>query len=151
LSALPVDRVLCTAHEGKGEDEITKRTVFGPAIAGKAANDKVAQWFGCTLHHESYTQKTGPDAAVSGVRAYFARHPDSELGNVFWPAKLDAPPRVKAAIMRRWPGNYVPLTIDEKGESMSDVSDLLRMLDANSMVEVEARVPVVNTTRKGKR
>lgn len=52
---IPVDRVLWTALEGKGEEEGTRIPIYGPAIAGKKATGKAAQWFGNCLHIEVLT------------------------------------------------------------------------------------------------
>ena len=129
LAALPIDRVLCTAHEGKGEDMMTKRMVFGPALVGKASNDKVSGWFGTTLHHESYMFESKEAGRAPGVRAFYQRHPDPEVGNIFWPAKLDCTPQDAAKVAKKWPGGYIPLLNDVQGECVSGVHSLLGMLD----------------------
>jgi AAA domain len=130
LAALPVDRVLCTAHEGKGTDDaVTRKSMFGPMIVGKASNDKVSGWFGTTLHHESYMFADKERGAKPGVRAFFERHPDPEMANVFWPAKLDCTPHVAAKVLGRWPQGYIPLVNDTEGRCVSGVHSLLEMMD----------------------
>lgn len=127
LSSLPIDRVLITAHEGKGISEVTgiKKTVVGPVIVGTAMVDKISSWMGTTLHYESYlTDKGRP-----GLCAYYQRHPDPEVGNLFWPAKLDCPLEKMAEVMERWDKGYIPLLIDKKGNCVSGIHSLLEMMD----------------------
>jgi hypothetical protein len=140
LTALPVGRVLVTAHEGKGVDNKTKRLVFGPAIIGKALTDLVCGWFGITMHHESYMYakqvKTGEGKNTQvvsvpkrGARAYFESHPDSDAPNIFWPAKLECTPRMHSRIEKVWPEGFVPLLKNEEGEYVSGIHTLLAMID----------------------
>ncbi len=136
LKALPCPWAYVTTHESKGEDT-QKRTVFGPSILGKAATDKVASWFCCTLHHESYmvnsevkTAKGNINVTRPGIRAYFIRHPDPETPNIYWPAKLDLEPKTNARVMNKWPHGYIPMTLDGKGEYVSGVHSLLKEIDA---------------------
>jgi hypothetical protein len=103
---------------------------------GKALNSIVGGWFGCTLHHESYMfsveREIGGRKHVimePGVRAFYRRHSDPEVTNVFWPAKLDCTPQVMAKVMKKWPGGYVPILNDTDGECVSGVHSLLELLD----------------------
>lgn len=131
LASLPIDRVLVTAHEGKGVSEMTgmKKTIVGPVIVGTAAVDKISGWFGTTLHFESYMYEDKKRGRIPGVCAYYQRHPDPEVGNIFWPAKLDCPLDVMARVIKRWPQGFIPLQINEKGECVSGIHTLLRMID----------------------
>ncbi len=138
LAALPIDRVFITAHEGKGQDT-QKRLIFGPAIIGTAANDKVSGWFGTTLHHESYMMEQsggrskvidGQATKVPGVRAFFERHPDPDVPGIFWPAKLDCAAEQMAGVWKKYPGGYVPLQLDVKtGKCVSGIRQLLTLMD----------------------
>jgi len=129
FSALPCRWVVFTGHEGKGRDT-SGRMTMGPAVIGQAATDKVAQWFEMTLHHDSY-QYTDPKtkAAKFGVRAYFERHPDADITNIFWPAKMSVEPMVKAQVYRLWSSGYVPLLLRENGEYESGVHTLLHVIE----------------------
>lgn len=49
-SVLPVERVIWTALEGRGEEEGTKAPTFGPSIVGKKSTGKAGQWFGNMVH-----------------------------------------------------------------------------------------------------
>lgn len=141
LKPLPCDRIIVTSHEGKGEDD-NKRPIFGPAIVGKASTDKVPQWFETTLHFESYQQTVkrkdnkGAEHQVNtiGVRAYFDRHQDNELKTIFWPAKISAPPTIKAKILEQYPLNYFPLKIDKNGLYTEGLHTFLRLMDESAAI-----------------
>jgi hypothetical protein len=49
-SHLRVNKVLWTAHEGGGQDEMTKKVINGPDIIGKAMTGQCGAWFGAMLH-----------------------------------------------------------------------------------------------------
>lgn len=93
FSSLPVDRVLYTSLEGKGEDKLTKGLQYGPAVAGQAITAAIPQYVGDCLHFEDYEADLGLDPLNAKqkltevkVRAWFQSHPDSQTG-VMWPAK----------------------------------------------------------------
>lgn len=93
FSALPVERVLYTALEGKGEDRLTKVLQYGPEVAGSALTASIPAYVGDCLHFEDYTKEVGVDPqnpsqklVEPGVRAWFQAHPDSQT-KVMWPAK----------------------------------------------------------------
>lgn len=138
LKALPVPRVIVTGHEGKGEDQVQKKTIFGPEIAGRAKTDKVSGWFANTLHFESYSyteQTKGQGGKVStvkrtGTRAYFRTHPDTELNTVYWPAKLSLTPRQMAALNKKFPEGFFPLLINEDGVYEWGMYQFLELLDS---------------------
>jgi hypothetical protein len=127
LASLPIDRVLVTSHEGKGVSEMTglKKTIVGPVIVGTAAVDKISSWFGTTLHLESFVTEKGR----TGMCAYYQRHPDAEMGNLFWPAKLDCPLEKMAEVLEKWKHGFIPLEIDKKGKCTSGIHSLLELLD----------------------
>jgi hypothetical protein len=99
---LPVQYVMWTALESKGEDDQRVAT-YGPSIAGKKAIAKCIAWFGDCLHHDSVTvekkdakgnvekdSETGAKILVDKIRVYFTRHPDPQTGIVY-PAKVRVP------------------------------------------------------------
>lgn len=99
LSGLPLERVLYTALEGKGEDRLTKTTTYGPAVAGQAITSVIPTYVGDCLHFDDYLADAGVVKVddkdmklVSGeVRVWFTQHPDP-ITKIMWPAK----PRVVA-------------------------------------------------------
>lgn len=130
LKALPCPWVVVTAHEGKGEDLVTKKTIFGPAIVGKAGTDKVCGWFENSIHTESYKYTKKNDTTKhEGVRGCYVRHADLEVPNVYWPAKLGITPKAMAAVIKRYPKFFVPFTINDAGVYTSGVHTLIQLID----------------------
>ena len=93
FSSLPVERVLYTSLEGKGEDKLTKGLQYGPAVAGSAITAAIPQYVGDCLHFEDYTEESAVDPAnpkqklvETKIRCWFQSHPDTQTG-VMWPAK----------------------------------------------------------------
>lgn len=120
FATLPVSRVVWTAHEAKGTDDITgiKDSVLGPATIGKAAVARTAMKFGDTFHlvpvQTAAAAAPGKVAEViTSYRAYYERHPDQDLTRMFWPAKLSLPLDRVEELRKTFPGGYVPLGISE--------------------------------------
>lgn len=118
FATLPVARVVWTAHEAKGNDDISgiKDSVLGPATIGKAAVDKTAQKFGDTFHlvqvQEQVPAVAGkPATTQASYRAYYEKHPDSVLTRMNWPAKLSLPLSRVLELRGRFPGGFVPLKL----------------------------------------
>lgn len=137
FAGLSVHRLVITAHEGKGEDEKTKRLIFGPEVIGKAKTDKVPGWFENTFHFNTYsyytqeTSKAGVEKTKrTGIRAHFTRHPDSEVSTIFWPAKLSLTPRQLVAVNKKYPDGFFPLRLDEEGVYTSGMYQFLELLDS---------------------
>lgn len=103
FTGLPVDRTCFTSLEGKGEDKISKQTVYGPATAGGAITASVPQYVGDCLHFEDFYVEAGKDPENDKqtlkelrIRAWFQQHPDTATG-VMWPAKCRlVPSKVQA-------------------------------------------------------
>lgn len=103
FSGLPVERILYTSLEGKGEDKISKETQYGPLVAGSAITASIPQYVGDCLHFEDYSEEVGVDPANPTqklkelrVRVWFTQHPDTKTG-VMWPAKARlVPSKVQA-------------------------------------------------------
>jgi len=111
FSGLPMERVLYTALEGKGEDKLSKITQYGPATAGGAQTAAIPQYVGDCLHFEDFIKDLGPDPlnpkqklVEPGVRAWFVQHPDPATG-IMWPAKARLVPS-QAAKFRELMGKY---------------------------------------------
>jgi len=110
--ALPVERVLFTAHEGKGSDDITNQMVYGPATVGKAITDRLPSEVGDLLHFYAIpsVQAGGPAKGRLEVRCYMDKHPDSQT-QVLWPAKTRLQPEQLGEFATRWPDRSFPLTL----------------------------------------
>src|ERR1017187_9713177 len=98
----PVEKVIWTALESKGEDEVTKSPIMGPAIVGKKSTGKAGAWFGNMLHFD--TSMTGGTAEAdpkiksesamvpitTEFRMYLRPHAEA-LSRIMFPAKSRAP------------------------------------------------------------
>jgi hypothetical protein len=106
---LAVERVIWTAHEAKGDDDVTgvKNSVFGPATIGKATVGKTAMKFGDTFHLAKIMEPKKPLSR----RAYYEDHPDENFPKMPWPAKLSLPLSEVGKMRVRFPGGYVPLEL----------------------------------------
>lgn len=122
FGALPVERVIFSAHEAKGEEEDTRRAIRGPALTGKAATDRVLKYVGDCLHFEVYSEdKETKDSdgrvirfAQTKVRVFYQNHPDPGWVGTGIPVFYKCKPRVIPAMIpelhKRWPGGYFPVT-----------------------------------------
>lgn len=117
---LPVERVIFSAHEAKGEDTDTKEPIRGPGLAGKAATDSVARKVGSMIHFEQYsTEKQVPMQGgeklmviENKVRAFFVSHPDTKFPSIKYKCKPRLTPELIPDLMKRFPGGYFEPTID---------------------------------------
>lgn len=139
FSQLPVEAVLWTMGEGKGEDDVTREAVYGPETVGKAlrTTGKLPKKFGDCLHCEVYNviarDKEGKDAIDPGTgkpllnkrwRIYFQDHPDPVTG-INYPAKPRVPPEMWPRLIEAWPGGFLRPTIRD-GEMLDGLDQFLR-------------------------
>jgi hypothetical protein len=116
--SMPVARVVWTAHEAKGRDDITgiENSVLGPATVGKATVDRTVQKFAHAFHLTSETSFTGDKNAPTitrAFRAWFVKHPDVVLTRMSWPTKISLDLEQSAELLRKFPGGFIPLTRTE--------------------------------------
>jgi hypothetical protein len=106
-----IDRVVWTAHTGKGKDDLTgiEGSVLGPKIVGQASIDETPQKFGHTLHFEVDTSFKQDGSVVREFRAWFVRHPDKALKSLEWPAKISLEVPQAKALLAKYPKGYIPL------------------------------------------
>lgn len=134
LAGLPVDRLMLTAHEVVGEEDITRSAVAGAALAGKGGSGKFPSWVGDFLHTDLYLT---PSAAVAGQpvvmqtvrRTFFQPHPDEKLGNVVYNCKSRCPIEKIPQLMARWPKGHLTPTVDKSGQMVDSISDYLKLAD----------------------
>lgn len=113
FASLPVERVLYTSLEGKGEEKVTKGLQYGPSVAGSALTASIPQYVGDCLHFEDFMEDKGIDPnnpkqklTETGVRVWFTSHPDTQTG-VMWPAKSRlVPSKVEEFRKRIGPNGY---------------------------------------------
>lgn len=132
LSVLPVDRVLFTAHEARGEEQDTRTPIFGPALVGKAATAKVPSWVDDCLHTDLYpavktVQIGGKTVQVELVewRMYFTPH-STERTRIAIPAKPRLP---LTRLLERWPTGFLSPRLDERGEMHDGLDEFLAFED----------------------
>lgn len=115
---LPVERVLWTALEGKGEEEGTRIPIFGPAIAGKKSIGKAPQWFGNSIHLEMLVTEGKEDAnkqiqVTAKPVMYLKPHAD-KISKLVFPAKTRAPKEFAAQL----PEFYDPPSLKKLYETL---------------------------------
>jgi hypothetical protein len=106
-----VSRVVWTAHEARGKDDLTgmENAVLGPATVGKAAVDRTPQKFGHTFHLTVDTKFTADKKVQREFRAWFVQHPDEVLTKMNWPAKVSLSSVQSGALLGKFPGGFIPL------------------------------------------
>lgn len=133
FSSLPVEVVMFTAMEKKGEEEDSsgRSTIYGPDMPGKKLTPKIGGLVGDLLHFDQEFIPTevlekNPDGTplldkdkkqvkstvlLPRTKAYFVKHPDPKTGITF-PAK----PRVDSSkwpqLLAKWPGGYFVPTLE---------------------------------------
>lgn len=124
MSSLAVPLVIFSAHESKGEDEITKTPIYGPALLGKAATSKMRKDVGFLLHMEQVAPQASvgagpgvkaaehPTGPKNEIRAYFEDHADSQMGSITWPTNSRFPAASIPKLYERWRNGYIPLSLD---------------------------------------
>jgi hypothetical protein len=134
FSRLPVDLLIWTSLDGKGDDEISRQPVYGPAIAGRKAISKVPSWVGDCIHLDSVVRPGAEDPELkiktmqAGVRAYFQRHPDPVTGT-HYPAKLRCPPQALAKVLQVWPRGFLEPRLGKDGAIEDGLDRLLAQME----------------------
>jgi hypothetical protein len=138
--SLPIQMVVFTALEGKGEDDRTRRVILGPAAIGKAATANIGPQVGDLFHFSRVRVGTSKDPATgrekpdSKVMAFFTPHPDPETGQM-WPAKVRVAAESVESLYKAYPGGYVPLEISSS--SVVTLLDMRDSLQAKALEEVK--------------
>jgi hypothetical protein len=135
--ALPVERVLFTAHEGKGSDDITNQMVYGPATVGKAITDRLPSEVGDLLHF--YAVPVGTPKSRLEVRCYLDKHPDTQT-QILWPAKTRLQPEQLAEFTSKWPDKYFPLTLEQGIEAYLRFQDETRRTTGATAADWKASI-----------
>lgn len=146
FKGLNCERVLWTGHQGKGKDE-RGIAAFGPATIGTAQVSSISGWFEITLHHDSFSYAAPTKANVrrqkSGARAWFERHPDSELPKIFWDAKIGTSTKLAALVLQYWEDGNIPLLMDAAtGGYLQGLDTLLHLIDHGCLPGELAEQPV---------
>lgn len=142
FNGLPVQKVLWTALEGRGDGG-----EYGPATVGKKQVSKLPAWFGTTIHHETVsvdTKRVDPLTKTkileTEFRGYFMRHPDPITG-MFYPAKSRVAASAMPELLQTFPDGYFPITINEGIDKYLKLEDTFTEKETdfykNWMVEAE--------------
>ena len=121
----PVEYVLFTALERKGEDKETRETVIGPSIEGRQATGQSPSWVGDCIHMESYAVPKVIDVPAEGelpaskttitemkVRGWFKQHTDPVL-NLPYPCKVRLATDLYPELEARYPSGYFPVNAEQ--------------------------------------
>ena len=134
MAGLPVDRLMLTAHEVVGEEDITRAAVAGAALAGKGGSGKFPSWVGDFMHTDLYMTPTvaapgAPPVMQTIRRTFFESHPDEKLGNVTYNCKSRVPIERIPTLKARWPKGHLTPTVDKDGKMVDSIADYLRLAD----------------------
>jgi hypothetical protein len=138
FAALPVERVLFTSVESKGEDKLTKVLTYGPMAAGSAITAIIPTYVGDCLHFEDFVESGGADPGNpkqnlvrSRVKVWFQQHPDSQSPNIMWPAKSRIVPAKLGEFRAKVGANgYFVLPDAEAGKPVDTHGGLYKYLKA---------------------
>jgi hypothetical protein len=157
FTSLPVEYVLFTGLEKKGEDD-DRSTVYGVSVPGKAITNQIPTWVGDLIHAQDFAVprkvRVPPPGKIAAqckpeelietdivdtvCRYYFKKHPDPSSGIMF-PAK----PRVTHGAVRelekRYPGGYFEPSTESGFDDYLRVIDELSAGRADSMKDWRAK------------
>jgi hypothetical protein len=113
IDALPLKRVLWTAHELKGQEEGSGDPILGPGLVGKKKTVTVKKYCATLLHFDGYPMRVEQKDAAGqatpvtrlGRRIWWMEHPDARTG-IQYPAKVTVPGSALAGLYRKFPGGY---------------------------------------------
>jgi len=120
FATLPVEMVLFSSHEARGEESDSRAAIRGPGLAGTAATDKVGKEVGNLIHFEIYSELTEDTnqqtrkkttRVIPSVKAFFVPHPDPKVPGVTYKCKVRLPSDRIPELMKRFPGGYFEPTL----------------------------------------
>lgn len=145
---LPVELVLWTSHEAKGEDENTRASIYGPALVGKKGTPKIPRNVGMLIHADIVEDERKPpvagdkttDSGIASVRYYFTSHPDKAASKIIWNAKPRIPSDLIPELMKRFQGGFFVPKVNEGLDMYLKVEDELIAKQANSLSEWKQKI-----------
>ena len=106
FTALKVDTMAWTALVGKGTEDESKETIYGPLMVGNATVAKCPSWFGDCFHlAEASVEKDG--TTYRQKVAWFQRHTGSNGSDYL--AKPRVMPELMPKLLEKFPKGYIPL------------------------------------------
>jgi hypothetical protein len=106
LTALPVAKVLISAHEAQGTDEDSKDPIRGPALVGKAGTGKIGKNVGDCIHYETYLSTAKDATATTAIRGYYKTHPDPKFPNIMYDCKARVPLAEIGGVEKAFPNGF---------------------------------------------
>lgn len=148
FSSLPVERVVFTSHEAKGEEQDSKAAIRGPALVGTAATDKLGKDFGNCLHAEVLSEKLttaekgkpSVDTIRTTVRYYFVSHPDPKIPGVTYKCKVRLPPDKVPDLQKQWPNGFFEPTLEEGMDKFFRLEDELLVGSSGELAKWKSEV-----------
>ena len=135
---LPVDRVIFSAHEAKGEEADTRNAIRGPGLVGKAATDSIPRKVGTCIHFESYAEDKIVDKVAHTevkVRAFFMSHPDPKFQQVMYKCKPRVPVDKIPELLKKWPGGFFEPSLIKGLDEYLRVEDELNESASSAIME----------------
>lgn len=133
FKSLPVEYVIWSGHEAKGEDELNKNlVVLGPASVGKAIVGRTTECFGHAFHMDKEITP-GKDGISIEHRAYFSSHPEPAVAKALWPAKVSLSLELNDKLRSIYPKGFIPLAKDSS-RAWHGMEDFVKFLEANKVV-----------------
>jgi hypothetical protein len=113
-----VPMVGISAHESKGQDDMSAGSIYGPAMIGKAATAKIPGAISLLVHFDTVY---APGSGDPEYRAYLRRHPDPENPMQQWPANARLPEFLIADARTKYPQGFIklePATLSNPGSGL---------------------------------
>ena len=109
FSCLPIKYLIFTGLVAKGENKLTRETVYGPKAAGQATTFEIPSWFMDCWHLDTVMEQGKEEGTqVERKVAWYTRHPDKDTG-IAYLAKVRTLPEIYPQIVKEFPHGYVKL------------------------------------------
>lgn len=129
FGTLPVEVVVWTALEEKGEVKNTSATIYGPKLAGNAKTYEAPSWFSDCLHFQEMSGTVDLGGGIltqtKKVFAFYAKHTDPDTGN-FYICKVSVGPSLYKRLEEKWPGGCFEMGLDKGMVEYLEFMDKIR-------------------------
>lgn len=137
-----VERVLWSAHEGKGteitnvvkdekgRDQNVGNNIMGPLVSGKAGTAQVQKYCGLMIHIDMLED---PKTRAVTRRLHMKTHADPKVIGLSSPAKITVPLEAQFEFYARLGTNmkdgFIDSSVDDRGRLVNSLADVLRVED----------------------